>query len=81
MPGGIQTRNLQRLQPRDALGHRGGRPLQGRGLDRWVVEELPHSPAVAGMKRVDLMTINSAGFYRQLGFRDADPQQLLVLKR
>ena len=31
--------------------------------------------------RVDLMTTNSAGFYCQLGCRDADPQQLLVLKR
>ena len=55
--------------------------LQGRVLDRRVVEELLHSPAVAGVERVDLMTTNSAGFYRQLGFRDADPQQLLVLKR
>ena len=55
--------------------------LQGRGLGRRVVEELLHSPAVAGVERVYLMTTNSAGFYRQLGFRDADPQQLLVLKR
>ena len=55
--------------------------LQGRGLDRRVVEELLHSPAVAGGERVDLMTTNSANFYRQRGFHDADPQQLLVLKR
>ena len=55
--------------------------LQGRGLGRPVVEELLHSPAVAGVERVYLMTTNSAGFYRQLGFSDADPQQLLVLKR
>ena len=54
--------------------------LQGRGLGRRVVEELQHSPAVVGVERVYLMTTNSAGFYRQLGFRDADPQQLLVLK-
>ena len=54
--------------------------LQGRGLGRLVVEELPHSPAVAGVERVYLMTTNNAGFYRQLGFRDADPQQLLVRK-
>ena len=33
------------------------------------------------MERVNLMNTNSTGFYRQLGFRDADPQQLLVLKR
>lgn len=55
--------------------------LHGRGLGRRVVEELLHSPAVAGVERVYLMTTNSAGFCRQLGFRDADPQQLLVLKR
>ena len=33
------------------------------------------------VERVDLMTTNTAGFYRQLGFRDADPLQLLVRKR
>ena len=55
--------------------------LQGRGFGRRIVEELLHTPSVAGVERVYLMTTNSAGFYRQLGFRDADPQQLLVLKR
>ena len=35
----------------------------------------------AGVERMHLVTANSAGFYRQLGFRDAVPQQLLVLKR
>ena len=55
--------------------------LQGRGFGRRVVEELLHTPSVAGVERVYLMTTSSAGFYRQLGFRDADPQQLLVLKR
>ena len=55
--------------------------LQGRKLGQRVVEELLHSPAVACVERVDLMTTNSAGYYRQLGFRDANPQQLLVLKR
>ena len=55
--------------------------LQGRGLGRRVVEELLHSPAIAGVERVYLMTTNSAGFYQQLGFRDVDHQQLLVLKR
>ena len=55
--------------------------LQGRGLGRRVVEELLHTQPVAGVERVYLMTTNSAGFSRQLGFRDADPQQLLILKR
>ena len=55
--------------------------LQGRGLGRRVVEALLDSPRLRNVERIYLMTTNSAGFYRQLGFRDADPQQLLVLKR
>ena len=55
--------------------------LQARSLGRHILEELLHSPAVAGVERVDQMTTNSAGFYRQLRFRDADPQQHLMLKR
>ena len=52
--------------------------LQGRGLGRQVVEALLAMPAVRQVERVYLMTTNSAGFYRQLGFRDASPQALLV---
>ena len=55
--------------------------LQGRGLGRRVVEALLASPKLRQVERVYLMTTNSAGFYRQLGFQDADPQQLLVLRR
>ena len=55
--------------------------LQGLGLGRRVLEELLHTPAVVGVERVYLMTTDIAGFYRQLGFRDADPQQLMVLRR
>ena len=55
--------------------------LQGHGLGRRVIEELLHTPPVVGVERVYLMTTNSAGFYRQLGFQDADPQQLMVLRR
>ena len=36
---------------------------------------------VADVKREYLMRIKSAGFYRQLGFQDANPQQLMVLRR
>ena len=43
--------------------------LQGHGLGRRVLEELLHSAAVVGVERVYLMTTNSAGFYRRLGFR------------
>jgi N-acetylglutamate synthase-like GNAT family acetyltransferase len=52
--------------------------LQGRGLGRQVVEALLAMPAIRDVERVYLMTTNSAGFYRQLGFRDATPQALLV---
>ena len=55
--------------------------LQGRGLGRRVVEALLASPRVREVERVYLMTTNSAGFYQQMGFRDAAPQQLMVLRR
>ena len=37
--------------------------------------------SLVSVERVYLMTTNSAGFYRQLGFQDADPRQLMVLRR
>jgi ribosomal protein S18 acetylase RimI-like enzyme len=52
--------------------------LQGRGLGRQVVEALLLAPSIRNVERVYLMTTNSAGFYRQLGFRDAAPQVLLI---
>ena len=52
--------------------------LQGRGLGRLVVETLLASAALQRVEKVYLMTTNSAGFYRQLGFSDAAPQVLLV---
>ena len=55
--------------------------LRGHGLGRRVIQELLHTPPVVGVERVYLMTTKSAGFYRQLGFQDAGPQQLMVLRR
>ena len=55
--------------------------LQGRGLGRQVVEALLSAPKVQRAERVYLMTTNSAGFYRQLGFEDAHPQELLIRRR
>ena len=52
--------------------------LQGRGLGRQVVEALLDSPRLRQVERVYLMTTNSAGFYQQLGFSNAEPQQLLI---
>lgn len=53
-------------------------PLQGQGLGRRIVEELLASPAVARAERVYLMTTNSDGFYRKLGFDEKHGQKLLV---
>ena len=50
-------------------------------MGRRVIEELLHTPPVVGVEWVYLMTTNSAGFHMQLGFQDADPQQLMVLRR
>ena len=55
--------------------------LQGRGLGRRVVEALLAAPAIRNVERVYLMTTNSAGFYKQIGFTEANPQQLLIRKQ
>ena len=55
--------------------------LQGRGLGRRVVEALLEAPALQPVERIYLMTTNSAGFYQQLGFSNAEPQQLLIRRR
>ena len=55
--------------------------LQGNVIGRRVVEGLLHAPAVVGVERVYLMTTNSSGFYCQLGFKNADPQQLMLFHR
>ena len=54
---------------------------QGRGLGRRIVESLLEAPALRQVERVYLMTTNSSGFYRQLGFRSAGSQELLVKKK
>ena len=53
-------------------------PQQGQGLGRRLVAELLRTPAVRGVERVYLMTTNSAGFYRRLGFDSTHRQHLLV---
>ncbi|MFY8149450.1 MAG: GNAT family N-acetyltransferase [Prochlorococcaceae cyanobacterium] len=54
---------------------------QGRGLGRRIVEELLACPPVRRVERVYLMTTNSAGFYRRLGFDTSHSQHLLVWHR
>jgi len=53
-------------------------PQQGKGLGRQLVEKLLQAPAVRNVERVYLMTTNSAGFYRRLGFESTHRQHLLV---
>ena len=52
--------------------------LQGRGLGRQVVEALINHASVGNAEIIYLMTTRSAGFYEQLGFKSAAPQQLLI---
>ena len=51
--------------------------LHGQGLGRRVVEALLAAPALRGVERVYLMTTNSAGFYRQVGFEEVAGQRLM----
>ena len=55
--------------------------LHGHGLGRRVIEEMLHTSQMVGVERAYLMTTKSASFYRQLGFQDANPRQLMVLRR
>ena len=55
--------------------------LQGQGLGRQLVEALLNTPQLQGVERVYLMTTNSAGFYKQLGFQRVEGQQLLLRGR
>ena len=53
-------------------------PFRGRGLGRSIVSELLASPSVMKAEKVYLMTTNSDGFYRKLGFNENHGQKLLV---
>lgn len=56
-------------------------PHQGQGLGHRIVTELLRCPEVREAERVYLMTTNSAGFYRRLGFESTHRQHLLVWHR
>jgi ribosomal protein S18 acetylase RimI-like enzyme len=53
-------------------------PFRGQGLGRTIVSELLASPSVKRAEKVYLMTTNSDGFYRKLGFNENHGQKLLV---
>jgi N-acetylglutamate synthase-like GNAT family acetyltransferase len=55
--------------------------FQHQGIGRTMVETLLDAANLANVERIYLMTTNSSGFYRELGFRSADSQQLLVLRK
>lgn len=56
-------------------------PLQGQGLGRRIVQQLLLSPSLQDVERVYLMTTNSDGFYRRLGFQEEHGQKLLLRSR
>jgi ribosomal protein S18 acetylase RimI-like enzyme len=51
---------------------------QGRGLGRQVVESLLEDKRIKQAERVYLMTTNSSGFYKQLGFNRIETQELML---
>ena len=51
--------------------------LQGQGFGRQLVEALINTPQLRNVERTYLMTTNSAGFYKQLGFELVESQQFL----
>ena len=53
--------------------------VAGRGVGRSVVERLMNSPALAPCERIYLMTTNSAGFYKKMGF-EINQSQVLMIK-
>ena len=55
--------------------------LQGQGLGRQLVETMLKAPQLRSVKRVYLMTTNSACFYLQLGFKQVESQDLMKLER
>ena len=52
---------------------------QGQGLGRQLVEALLASRNLTGVERVYLMTTNSTGFYKRLGFDVITNQKLMIL--
>ncbi len=55
--------------------------LQGRGLGRKVMDALLSSPKIRNVERVYLMTSKGSNFYKQLGFKTVEKQELLILKK
>jgi len=51
--------------------------LQGKGLGLLLVEALMTSPQLRDVERVYLMSTNSSGFYKQLGFEEVEGQRLM----
>ena len=54
---------------------------QGQGLGRQLVEALLASRKLNGVERVYLMTTNSTGFYKRLGFEVITNQKLMILNQ
>lgn len=55
--------------------------VAGRGVGRLLVERLLSSQALAPCERVYLMTTNSSGFYKKMGFAINESQVLMVKRK
>jgi len=55
--------------------------VAGRGVGRSVVERLMESSALAPCERIYLMTTNSSGFYKKMGFQINQSQVLMIKKK
>ena len=79
--GGLFADHLRWLQPLSAIGQRRGLRSPRPWLGRLAIEEPLQIQPVVGMERDYLMTTKSSGLYRQMGYRNATPYQLMVLRR
>ncbi len=52
--------------------------LQGKGLGRKVVEAIIAMPKIKNVEKIYLMTTNSKDFYKQIGFKECNQQNLLI---
>ena len=53
--------------------------LQGLGLGRQVVDALLSTSALKKVEKIYLMTTNSSSFYKQMGFKISEIQELLII--
>ncbi len=55
--------------------------FQGKGYGKLIVQTILNSKEMKRTKKIYLMTTNKKDFYCQLGFREAKPQNLLIIDK